>query len=168
MSSVKDVAHGSRRNAYTALILSTLAMIVCFMSWSNFAPLASQIAEMFNLDVSQRTLLLATPVLLGSIMRIPVGILSDRYGGKKVYLILMAFILIPLIYDSTCSFIWNVALCRIACWDVRNIICRWSFLCFSLVSARTARTSPGNRFNGEYGECCGCHDFTLYFQGSGI
>lgn len=97
MSSVKDVAHGSRRNAYTALILSTLAMIVCFMSWSNFAPLASQIAEMFNLDVSQRTLLLATPVLLGSIMRIPVGILSDRYGGKKVYLILMAFILIPLI-----------------------------------------------------------------------
>lgn len=52
MSSVKDVAHGSRRNAYTALILSTLAMIVCFMSWSNFAPLASQIAEMFNLDVS--------------------------------------------------------------------------------------------------------------------
>ena len=55
MSSVKDVAHGSRRNAYTALILSTLAMIVCFMSWSNFAPLASQVAEMFNLDVSQRT-----------------------------------------------------------------------------------------------------------------
>ena len=76
MSSVKDVAHGSRRNAYTALILSTLAMIVCFMSWSNFAPLASQVAEMFNLDVSQRTLLLATPVLLGSIMRIPAGILA--------------------------------------------------------------------------------------------
>lgn len=67
MSSVKDVAHGSRRNAYTALILSTLAMIVCFMSWSNFAPLASQVAEMFNLDVSQRTLLLATPVLWGQL-----------------------------------------------------------------------------------------------------
>lgn len=39
MSNVKNVAHGSRANAYTALILSTLAMIVCFMSWSNFAPL---------------------------------------------------------------------------------------------------------------------------------
>lgn len=160
MSSVKDVAHGSRRNAYTALILSTLAMIVCFMSWSNFAPLASQVAEMFNLDVSQRTLLLATPVLLGSIMRIPVGILSDRYGGKKVYLILMAFILIPLI--------WNVTLCSIAYWDVRNIICRWSFLCFSLVPARTAGASPWDCFNGEYGERCGCNDFALHFQGSGI
>ncbi len=34
----QDVAHGSRLNAYTALILATLAMIVCFMSWSNFAP----------------------------------------------------------------------------------------------------------------------------------
>lgn len=97
MSTKQDVAHGSRLNAYTALILSTIAMIVCFMSWSNFAPLASQVAKMFNLSVSERTLLLATPVLLGSIMRIPVGILSDRFGGKKVYLILMAFILIPLI-----------------------------------------------------------------------
>lgn len=37
----QDVAHGSRLNAYTALILATLAMIVCFMSWSNFAPLAA-------------------------------------------------------------------------------------------------------------------------------
>lgn len=36
----QDVAHGSRLNAYTALILATLAMIVCFMSWSNFAPLS--------------------------------------------------------------------------------------------------------------------------------
>ena len=92
----QDVAHGSRANAYVALTLATIAMIVCFMSWSNFAPLATQVGQMFHLSVSQRTLLLATPVLLGSIMRIPVGILSDKYGGKKVYLILMAFILIPL------------------------------------------------------------------------
>lgn len=92
----QDVAHGNRLNAYVALTLATLAMIVCFMSWSNFAPLAAQVGAMFHLTVSQRTLLLATPVLLGSIMRIPVGILSDKYGGKKVYLILMAFILLPL------------------------------------------------------------------------
>ena len=73
----QDVAHGSRVNAYVALTLATIAMIVCFMSWSNFAPLAAQVGQMFHLSVSQRTLLLATPVLLGSIMRIPVGILSD-------------------------------------------------------------------------------------------
>lgn len=92
----QDVAHGSLLNAYTALILATLAMIVCFMSWSNFAPLAAQVGTMFHLSVASRTLLLATPVLLGSIARIPVGILSDKYGGKKVYIILMIFILIPL------------------------------------------------------------------------
>ena len=92
----QDVAHGSHLNAYTSLILATLAMIVCFMSWSNFAPLAAQVGTMFHLSVASRTLLLATPVLLGSIARIPVGILSDKYGGKKVYIILMIFILIPL------------------------------------------------------------------------
>lgn len=88
--------YGSRLNAYVGLALSTLLMIVCFMSWSNFAPLASQVGKIFHLTVSERTLLLATPVLLGSIMRIPVGILSDKYGAKKVYLILCIFILIPL------------------------------------------------------------------------
>lgn len=87
---------GSRFNAYMALTMATMGMIVCFMSWSNFAPLASQVATMFHLSVSQRTLLLATPVLLGSILRIPMGILSDKYGGKKVYILLMIFILIPL------------------------------------------------------------------------
>lgn len=85
-----------RFNAIMALVMGTLAMMGCFMAWSSFAPLAAQIAHMFSLSVSQRTLLLATPVLLGSIMRIPVGILSDRYGGKKVYIILMLFVLIPL------------------------------------------------------------------------
>lgn len=96
MATQQDVAHGSRYNAYMALFMATVAMIVCFMSWSNFAPLSAQVATMFHLSVGQKTLLLATPVLLGSIMRIPVGILSDKYGGKKVYIILMVFILIPL------------------------------------------------------------------------
>lgn len=92
----EEAQTSNRFQAYLALTLTTVAMIVCFMSWSNFAPLAGDFAKMFGLSVSQRTLLLATPVLLGSVMRIPVGILSDKYGGKKVYLILMIFILIPL------------------------------------------------------------------------
>ncbi|MFD1485873.1 nitrate/nitrite transporter [Lacticaseibacillus baoqingensis] len=90
-----DTPHG-RFNATMALIMGTLAMMGCFMAWSSFAPLAAQIAKTFSLSVSQRTLLLATPVLLGSILRIPVGIFSDRYGGKKVYILLMLFVLIPL------------------------------------------------------------------------
>ncbi|ANZ66083.1 nitrate/nitrite transporter [Secundilactobacillus paracollinoides] len=92
----EEAKTGSRVTAYTALIVAMLAMAVCFMSWSNFAPLAAQISKMFGLSVSEKTLLLATPVLLGAIMRIPIGILSDKYGGKKVYIILMIFILIPL------------------------------------------------------------------------
>lgn len=96
MAARKENFSQNRAAAVTALTMATLAMVVCFMSWSNFSPLASQVAKMFGLSIAQRTLLLATPVLLGSIMRIPVGILSDKYGGKKVYIILMTFTLIPL------------------------------------------------------------------------
>ncbi len=39
----------SRFNAYMALTMATIAMIVCFMAWSNFAPLAGQVATMFHL-----------------------------------------------------------------------------------------------------------------------
>lgn len=81
-----------------ALIMGTLAMLVSFMAWSSLAPLAAQITKDLSLSVSQKTFMIATPVLLGSIMRIPMGYLSDRFGGKKMYIILMIFVLIPLFF----------------------------------------------------------------------
>ncbi|MCD2255661.1 NarK/NasA family nitrate transporter [Lactobacillus sp. CC-MHH1034] len=82
--------------AIMALVMGTLAMLVSFMAWSSLAPLANQITKMLSLSVSQKTFMIATPVLLGSIMRIPMGYLSDRFGGKKIYIALMIFVLIPL------------------------------------------------------------------------
>ncbi|MDD9149613.1 NarK/NasA family nitrate transporter [Sporolactobacillus sp. CQH2019] len=95
MDKKKEIT-GNRFYAYSALTMGTLAMVACFMAWSNFAPLTATLTKMFGLSESEKTLLLATPVLLGSIMRIPIGILCDKYGGKKIYIILMLFLLIPL------------------------------------------------------------------------
>ncbi|MUT66994.1 nitrate/nitrite transporter [Paenibacillus sp. NEAU-GSW1] len=80
-----------------ALLFSTVAMTVSFIIWSVFSPIASQIQELFQLSTLEKSILIATPVLLGSIMRIPMGILTDRYGGKKVFTITMLFLILPLI-----------------------------------------------------------------------
>ncbi|MDR0297850.1 MAG: NarK/NasA family nitrate transporter [Streptococcaceae bacterium] len=84
--------------ATMALIMGTLAMLVSFMAWSSIAPLAAAFAPKLGFTVGSgaQKMLVAIPVLLGAIMRIPMGILSDRIGGKKVFIGLMIFTLIPL------------------------------------------------------------------------
>ncbi len=91
----------SKKDSIIALVMATVAMAVSFMVWASLSPVANQIAISFNLSASQKSLLIATPVLLGSIMRIPMGILSDRLGGKKVYIGTMIFIILPLIFVPT-------------------------------------------------------------------
>ncbi|MFT9850168.1 MFS transporter [Aneurinibacillus sp. REN35] len=80
-----------------ALVMSTLAMVVAFAVWASLSPMASQLQKLFDLTATQKSILVATPVLLGSIMRIPLGIMTDRYGGKKMYTLLMLFLIIPLV-----------------------------------------------------------------------
>lgn len=80
-----------------ALLFSTVAMTVSFMIWSVFPPIAGKIQELFGLSPIEKSILVATPVLLGSIMRVPMGILTDRYGGKKVFTLTMLFLILPLI-----------------------------------------------------------------------
>ncbi|WP_347274197.1 MFS transporter [Candidatus Kuenenia sp.] len=78
------------------LILATLAFAVSFAGWSLFAPLASYLKAEFNLSSTALGLLLAAPVLLGSIVRVPIGILTDKYGGRKVFSALMAVCFFPM------------------------------------------------------------------------
>lgn len=94
-----DNISNNKRAATMALIMGTLAMLVSFMAWSSIAPLATAFAPKlgFVAGSGAQKVLVAVPVLLGSIMRIPMGILSDRIGGKKVFIGLMIFTLIPLL-----------------------------------------------------------------------
>ena len=52
---------------------------------------------MYSLTNAEKSILIATPVLLGSLMRIPMGILTDRFGGRKVYSLTMLALLLPTI-----------------------------------------------------------------------
>ncbi|MGE5089354.1 MAG: MFS transporter [Candidatus Levyibacteriota bacterium] len=86
-----------RRHAWSVLAASTLAFTVCFMVWMMFGVIGIPIKKALDLNATEFGLLTATPVLTGSLIRVPLGIWTDRYGGRIVMAILMA-ITVPAIW----------------------------------------------------------------------
>ena len=76
--------------ALSVLIVSTLAFTVCFMVWMMFGVIGIPIKKALGLNATEFGLLTATPVLTGSLIRVPLGIWTDKYGGRIVMTILMA------------------------------------------------------------------------------
>ena len=76
--------------ALSVLIASTLAFTVCFMVWMMFGVIGIPIKKALDLNATQFGLLTATPVLTGSLVRVPLGIWTDKYGGRIVMTLLMA------------------------------------------------------------------------------
>jgi len=75
--------------------LGTISFTVCFAAWGLISAFAPRFRETFRLTASETALLVAVPVLLGSLARIPMGILTDRFGGRAVFTILMAAVALP-------------------------------------------------------------------------
>lgn len=78
------------RKAWSVLIVSTLAFTVCFMIWMMFAVIGIPLKKDLGLNATEFGLLTAMPVLSGSLIRVPLGIWTDRYGGRIVLAALMA------------------------------------------------------------------------------
>ena len=79
------------RNAYVVLTMNTLAFTICFMCWMMNGVLITYLVDngVFEWTPSQIGWLIGIPVLTGSLTRLPVGILTDKYGGRIVYGLLM-------------------------------------------------------------------------------
>lgn len=80
-----------RRKALTVLSANTLAFTVCFAVWVMNGVLVTFLVEhkVFAFDKAQIGWLLGIPVLTGSVVRLPVGLLTDRFGGRVVFPIVM-------------------------------------------------------------------------------
>jgi len=78
------------RQAWSVLIVSTLAFTVCFMVWMMFGVIGIPLKKTLGLNATEFGLLTATPVLTGSLIRVPLGIWTDKYGGRIVMTVLMA------------------------------------------------------------------------------
>ena len=74
----------------SALALATVSFTVSFAAWGLIGGLAPVFAGLYQLSASQTALLVAVPVLLGSLARLPMGILTDRFGGRLVFTALLA------------------------------------------------------------------------------
>ena len=72
-----------------ALWLSTIAFTVCFAVWTIFAIIGVKIKEELGLNETQFGLLVGTPILTGSLVRIFLGIWTDQYGGRRIYTVVM-------------------------------------------------------------------------------
>ena len=88
-AAVAQIVGTSRFRRYQALILSASAFTVCFAVWTLFSIVGIKIKQELNLDDSEFGLLVATPVLTGALSRLFLGLLSDRFGGRRVFALLM-------------------------------------------------------------------------------
>jgi NNP family nitrate/nitrite transporter-like MFS transporter len=79
------------KRAWLILAMNTLAFTVCFACWMMNGVLVTYLIRngLFDWSKTQMAILLATPVLTGSLMRLPVGLLTDKFGGRIVYFVLM-------------------------------------------------------------------------------
>ncbi|GCE49753.1 NNP family nitrate/nitrite transporter-like MFS transporter [Thermosporothrix hazakensis] len=85
------------RRAIVTLIMATIAFTVSFAVFSLISPFAPQLQKLYNLNDFEISILIALPSLLGSVLRVPAGALTDRFGGRKVMTGLLIFSCVPVL-----------------------------------------------------------------------
>ena len=86
MSEYISVTEGERRRALGS---STFAFMACFAVWTIFSIIGIQIKKQLGLNDTQFGLLVGTPILSGAVSRLFIGVLADRFGGRKVMPLVM-------------------------------------------------------------------------------
>jgi NNP family nitrate/nitrite transporter-like MFS transporter len=80
------------------LTLATVGFAVNFWAWALLSPLGPRLKAGLHLSAFQQALLVAVPVVVGSLGRIPVGALTDRFGGRIMFPLISAVTILPVLY----------------------------------------------------------------------
>jgi NNP family nitrate/nitrite transporter-like MFS transporter len=96
-----------KQKAWSVVTMSTLAFTVCFMAWMMFAVIGIPIKKTLGLNETEFGVLVAMPVLTGSLIRLPLGMLTDKYGGRIVFFVLMISTVIPIYLISAGTAFWH-------------------------------------------------------------
>ncbi|HJU99371.1 MAG TPA: nitrate/nitrite transporter [Burkholderiaceae bacterium] len=97
----------NKRKAIQVLVSSTTAFTICFAIWMMFAVLGIPIKKSLGLNETEFGLLAAMPVLSGSLVRVPLGIWCDRFGGRIVFFTLMLATVIPIYLIGRATAYWQ-------------------------------------------------------------
>jgi NNP family nitrate/nitrite transporter-like MFS transporter len=91
----------AKLNASTAmamLAMATVGFTVNFWAWALLSPLGPTYRKMFHVSSFQQAFLVAIPVLVGSLGRVPVGALTDRFGARIMFPLITAITIAPVLY----------------------------------------------------------------------
>jgi NNP family nitrate/nitrite transporter-like MFS transporter len=94
----------------SVLTMSTLAFTMGFAVWVMFSIIGIPIKANLGLNETQFGLLAATPILTGSLIRLPLGMMTDRYGGRIVFFVLMLCVITPIYLISMATQYWHFLL----------------------------------------------------------
>ena len=97
----------SNARSLVVLLVTTFAFIVTFAVWMMFGVTGIPIREQLGLNETQFGLLTATPVLTGAILRLPFGLLTDRFGGRVVMVLLLLGSALPVWASSYAHSLWQ-------------------------------------------------------------
>lgn len=101
---------GRARAQTSNLALATFAFAVCFTAWGLIAPLAKRFEDDLHLSSLETSLLIAVPVVLGALARLPVGMLTDRWGGRRMFAAVLAASALPVFLLGYAESYWSLLL----------------------------------------------------------
>jgi len=96
-----------RTQQLSVLSASTTAFTVCFAVWVMFSIIGIPIKELLGLTETQFGLLAAIPILTGSLIRLPLGMWTDKYGGRVVFFLLMLSAVLPVYLLAHATKFWH-------------------------------------------------------------
>ncbi|MGI9539575.1 MAG: MFS transporter [Miltoncostaeaceae bacterium] len=107
---MKDAEADNRRLGPSGrvLLISTVTFTIFFAVWVMFAIVGIPLRDELDLSAGQFALLLAVPILAGSVLRVPIGMLTDRFGGKHVMVWLLIATAIPTLAVSYVDGYWAI------------------------------------------------------------
>jgi NNP family nitrate/nitrite transporter-like MFS transporter len=108
------MAGSGEKGDLRVLFITTFAFTVCFAVWMMFGVVGIPIRAQLGLDSTEFGLLTATPVLTGALFRLPLGIWTDRFGGRRIMLFLLVGCAIPLWISAYASALWQFLLLGLA------------------------------------------------------
>jgi NNP family nitrate/nitrite transporter-like MFS transporter len=107
MASTAVAAPVASARQWSVVLASTLAFTVCFAAWMMFGVIGIPIRKTLGLNNTEFGILTAIPVLTGSLVRVPLGMWTDKYGGRIVFFLLMLSTVVPIWLISYATQYWQ-------------------------------------------------------------